>query len=267
LPSQATRILLTIKRYKNTYGTTRGLVARYNRNPLKRHDHEGELASSDLAWWLHIAPVIMTNTNRIEPLYLSVLFAAEEVAFDLRDRCPYSIALFGARDQFTYFAWAFSLRALSNAHQASQEYKLKGVGTALLVDIDQQFKVFVEQQEQTIGAVLTRFFDPKDDLGTQRLSAFADIQGVLAGQFLNFLGPQGRVLAKTLASLAGETSQFFKNLSPTYSSVFGAELVGSLEMLRPIRQRRARLVGRSRSVHGCLPSRGGAARRRSHHAL
>ena len=67
----------------------------------------------------------MTNKNRTEPLSVSVLFAAEEVTLDLRDRRPDSIALFGdldepARDQLAHDAWAIGLRALSNAHQAAR---------------------------------------------------------------------------------------------------------------------------------------------------
>jgi hypothetical protein len=164
----------------------------------------------------------MTINNRIQPLCVSVLFAAEEVALDLRDRRPDSIALFGdldepARDQLAH-AWAIGLRALANAHRAAQESKLKDVGTALLGDIDKQLKFYVEQQQQTIGAVLTRFFDPKDGQVTQRLSAFVDDQGVLARQLQKFLGPQSSVLAETLAKQVGETSPLFRKLSPTDST-------------------------------------------------
>lgn len=165
----------------------------------------------------------MTNKNRTAPLSASVVFAAEEVALDLRDRRPASIALFGdldepARDQLAHDAWAIGLRALSNAHQAAQESKLKDVGTALLGDIDRQLKLYVDQQQQTIGAVLTRFFDPKDGQVSQRLSAFVDDQGVLAQQLQKFLGPQGSVLAETLAKQVGETSPLFRKLSPTDST-------------------------------------------------
>ncbi|MFM2416648.1 MAG: hypothetical protein RL385_1371 [Pseudomonadota bacterium] len=165
----------------------------------------------------------MTNPHRIEPLSVSVLFAAEEVALDLRDRRPDSVALFGelderARDQLAHDAWAIGLRALANAHQTAQESKLKDVGAALLGDIDRQLKVYVEQQQQTIGAVLTRYFDPRDGQVTQRLSAFVDDQGVLARQLQKFLGPQGSVLAETLAKQVGEASPLFKKLSPTDST-------------------------------------------------
>lgn len=165
----------------------------------------------------------MTINPRIQSLSVSVLFAAEEVALDLRDCRPDSLALFGAldepaRDQLAHDAWAIGLRALSNAHQVAQESKLKDVGAALLGDIDKQLKVYVEQQQQTIGAVLARFFDPKDGQVTQRLSAFVDDQGVLARQLQRFLGPQGSVLAETLAKQVGETSPLFKKLSPTDST-------------------------------------------------
>ncbi len=165
----------------------------------------------------------MTSKHRFQPLNVSVVFAAEEVAIDLRDRRPDSLSLFGdfdepARDQLAHDAWTIGLRALSNAHAAAQESKLKDVGAALLGDIDRQLKVYVEQQQQTIGAVLSRFFDPKDGQVTQRLSAFVDDQGVLAQQLQKFLGPQGSVLAETLAKQVGETSPLFKKLSPTDST-------------------------------------------------
>ncbi|MCA9552678.1 MAG: hypothetical protein KC933_21775 [Myxococcales bacterium] len=165
----------------------------------------------------------MTNKNHIEPLSVSVLFAAEEVALDLRDRRPDSIALFGeldepARDHLAHDAWTIGLRALANAHQAAEESKLKDVGEALLGDIDKQLKVYVEQQQMMIGAVLTRYFDPNDGQVTQRLSAFVDDQGVLARQLQKYLGPQGSVLAETLAKQVGENSPLFQKLSPTDST-------------------------------------------------
>lgn len=165
----------------------------------------------------------MPNTIRTQPLSVSVLFAADEVAIDLRDRRPDSLALFGdldaaVRDQLAHDAWAIGLRALWNAHAAAQETKLKDVGAALLGDIDRQLKLYVEQHQQTIGAVLTRFFDPNDGQVTQRLSAFVDDHGVLARLLEKYLGPQNSVLAEALAKQVGETSPLFQKLSPTDST-------------------------------------------------
>lgn len=178
----------------------------------------------------------MTHTNRVQPLSVSVLFATEEVALDVRDRRPGSISLFAdldepGRDQLAHDAWTIGLRALANGHQAAQESKLKDVGTALLGDIDKQLKVYVEQQQQTIGAVLTRFFDPKDGQVTQRLSAFVDDDGVLARQLQRFLGPQSSVLVETLAKQVGETSPLFKKLSPTDSTGLVKVLEGQLRQI------------------------------------
>ncbi len=165
----------------------------------------------------------MTNLIRTQPLSVSVLFAADEVAIDLRDRRPDSLALFGdldaaVRDQLAHDAWVIGLRALANAHAAAQESKLKDVGAALLGDIDRQLKLYVEQQQQTIGAVLARFFDPNDGQVTQRLSAFVDDHGVLARLLEKYLGPQNSVLAEALAKQVGETSPLFKKLNPTDST-------------------------------------------------
>ena len=73
---------------------------------------------------------------------------------------------------------------------AAQESQLKDIGATLLGDIDRQLRVHVEQQQATIGAVLTRFCDPNEGQLTQRLSAFVDDHGVLARLLEEFLGPQ-----------------------------------------------------------------------------
>jgi hypothetical protein len=165
----------------------------------------------------------MTNMTSTQPLSVSVLLATDEVAIDLRDRRPDSLALFGAldeavREQLAHDAWTIGLRAIANAHAVAQESKLKDVGATLLSDIDRQLKLYVEQQQQTINAVLARFFDPKDGQVIQRLSAFVDDQGVLARLLESYLGPQNSVLAEALAKQVGETSPLFKKLSPTDST-------------------------------------------------
>lgn len=165
----------------------------------------------------------MTNMIGIQPLSVSILFATEEVAIDLRDRRPDSLALFGdldapVRDQLAHDAWTIGLRALSNAHAAAQESKLKDVGATLLGDIDRQLTLHVEQQHQKIGGVLARYFDPNDGQVMQRLSAFVDDHGILARLLEKYLGPQNSVLAEALAKQVGETSPLFKRLSPTDST-------------------------------------------------
>jgi hypothetical protein len=165
----------------------------------------------------------MTNMIRSPQLQISVLFTSQEVAVDLRDRRPDSLSLFeeldeAARDQLALDAWTIGLRALGNAHAAAQESKLKEVGASLLTDIDRQLRAHVEQQQQTIGAVLARFFDPNDGQVSQRLAAFVDDHGVLARLLEKYLGPQNGVLVEVLAKQVGETSPLFKKLSPTDST-------------------------------------------------
>lgn len=165
----------------------------------------------------------MSNATRTQPITVSVFFASDEVAVEVRDRRPDVLSLFGdveepVRDQLALDAWAVGLRALANARAAAQESKLRDVGTTLLGDIDRHLKLYVEQQQATIGAVLARFFDPNEGQVTQRLSAFVDDQGVLARLLEKYLGPQNSVLAEALAKQVGETSPLFKKLSPTDST-------------------------------------------------
>lgn len=158
-----------------------------------------------------------------QQLQTSVVLTSEEIAAEIRDRRPESIGLFeelgeAARDQLVLDAWTIGLRALGNAHTAAQESKLKDIGASLLSDIDRQLRAHIEQQQQTIGAVLARFFDPNDGQVSQRLAAFVDDQGVLARLLERYLGPQNSVLAEALAKQVGETSPLFKKLSPTEST-------------------------------------------------
>ncbi len=165
----------------------------------------------------------MTNTIRAPQLQVAVAFTSEQVAADVRDHRPETIALFGAldeaqREQLVLDAWSIGLRALHNAHSSAQESKLKDIGASLLADIDRQLRSHVEQQQATIGSVLGRFFDPSDGQVSQRLDAFVDDQGVLARLLEKYLGPQNSVLAEALARQVGEASPLFKKLSPTEST-------------------------------------------------
>jgi hypothetical protein len=164
----------------------------------------------------------MANETPGGQLDVTVLFSSEVVAAEVRDRRHDTLALFGdltenQREQVVYDAWSIGLRALSNAHAAAQEARLQDIGDALISDIDRQLRKHVEAQQQTITAVLGRFFDAKDGQVTQRLAAFVDDQGVLARLLDKYLAPQNSVLAQSLAKQVGENSPLLKRLSPTDS--------------------------------------------------
>lgn len=159
---------------------------------------------------------------RTAQLSASVLSSAEEVAAEIRDRRPDTLVLFGdldegQREQSAVDAWSIGLRALQNAHAAAEESKLKDVGEALVSDIDRQLRAHIAAQQETIGAVLARFFDPKDGQVSQRLAAFVDDHGVLARLLDKYLGPKNSVLLEVLSRQVGEASPLFKKLSPTES--------------------------------------------------
>jgi hypothetical protein len=165
----------------------------------------------------------MTNLISLQPLAASVVYSCDEVAIELHDRRPDALSLFGelneaTRDQLAQDAWTVGLRALANAYSAAQEAKLKDVGTALLGDIERQFRIHMDRQHQVIGGALAQFFDPKDGHVTQRLAAFVDDQGVLAKLLERFLAPQNSVLAEALAQQVGEHSPLWQRLSPTDST-------------------------------------------------
>jgi hypothetical protein len=155
-------------------------------------------------------------------LSVDLSLSAEEVALSIADRRPGSIALFGKlsdeqQQELAIDAWTVGLHALANAYAQAEETRLQDIGKALVDDIDHQLKEHVARQQQTIAAVLGKFFDPKDGQVMQRLAAFVDDQGVLAHLLEKYLAPQNSVLAHTLARQVGESSPLFRKLSPTDS--------------------------------------------------
>lgn len=156
-------------------------------------------------------------------LDVSVITSKEVVTADFRDRRTDTTRLFEdltdrQREELALDAWSIGLRALSNAYAQAQEARLQDVGAALIADVDRQLQVHITQQQETIAAVLGRFFDPKDGQVMQRLAAFVDDQGVLARLLEKYLSPNNSVLAQTLARQVGESSPLFKKLSPTDST-------------------------------------------------
>ncbi|MCP3143433.1 hypothetical protein [Pyxidicoccus xibeiensis] len=173
---------------------------------------------------------------RIPQVEVSVVCTSEQVAAEVRDRRPDSLALFGdlgegQREQLVLDAWSIGFRALHNAHTAAQEAKLKDVGEALVSDVDRQLRAHVDQQQEMMASVLRTFFDPKDGQVTQRLAAFVEDQGVLARLLDRYLGPGNSVLAEALARQVGETSPLFKKLSLTESDGLVKVLEGQLRVV------------------------------------
>jgi hypothetical protein len=157
---------------------------------------------------------------RSAQLDVTLLFSTDFVRADVCDYRPNTISLFSEltaeqREQLAHDAWSIGLRALAGAYTQAQEARLQDVGTALLQDIDRQLRAHIELQQQTISAVLGKFFDPADGQVTQRLASFVDDHGVLARLLEKYVAPQNSVLVQTLARQVGESSPLFKKLSPT----------------------------------------------------
>ncbi|MCA2979485.1 MAG: hypothetical protein INH37_14505 [Myxococcaceae bacterium] len=164
----------------------------------------------------------MNKLTREAQVDVSVVTSNEVVAAEIRDRRTDSTHLFHElsdkqREALALDAWSIGLRALSNAYSQAQEARLQDVGSALIADVDRQLQSHVAQQQETIAAVLGRFFDPKDGQVVQRLEAFVDDQGVLARLLEKHLAPNNSMLSQTLARQVGEASPLFKKLSPTES--------------------------------------------------
>src|SRR5262245_55014403 len=110
----------------------------------------------------------METTEHLQNrLSVDLATTPEEIAVRVADRRPSSLALFGELSaqqarQLAADAWTVGLRALANAYAQAQETRLQDIGKTLVEDVDRQLKTHVAAQQQTIAAVLGKFFDPKD---------------------------------------------------------------------------------------------------------
>lgn len=164
----------------------------------------------------------MTTDTKTNTLEITVNSSEELVDASIRDRRPDALRLFGEltpaqREQLVHDAWCIGLQALGRAHSAAEEARLNDIGRTLKDDLDRQLRLHVDHQQETIAALLSKFFDPKDGHVMQRLAAFVDDQGVLARLLDKYLAPQNSVLAQSLAKQVGESSPLFKKLSPSDS--------------------------------------------------
>src|SRR5690349_20813260 len=94
----------------------------------------------------------MSDNQLAHSVLTSVLYSTLEVAADVLDRRPQSLALFGEltdaqREQLAQDAWTIGLRALGNAHTAARESRLTDIGANLLAEIDRQLKTHIDQQQ------------------------------------------------------------------------------------------------------------------------
>ncbi|HEY0708408.1 MAG TPA: hypothetical protein VGG33_16495 [Polyangia bacterium] len=178
----------------------------------------------------------MTNSSHASAVEVTTTVSAELVEAKVVDRRPASLGLFAGlvsahRDAFAEDVWSIGLRALGNAHAAAQEARLGDIGRTLVNDIDEQLARHVETQQQTLQAVMARFFDPQDGQVTQRLAAFVEDEGVLARLLEKYVAPETSVLAEALARQVGETSPLFRKLSATDSEGLVKVLEGQLRVV------------------------------------
>jgi hypothetical protein len=156
------------------------------------------------------------------PISVSVETAPEAVVVEVTDTRNDTIALLTSlnqsqREALSVDAWRIGLRALASAHSQAQESRLEDVGQSLVRGFEQQLKLHVESQQQTLSSLLAKYFDPSDGQVSVRLADFVSNEGALAKFLSGFLAPQNSVLAEALAKQLGESSPLLKKLSPTDS--------------------------------------------------
>lgn len=141
------------------------------------------------------------------------------IRVSLRDARADTLAVFGRLEtpqqrELAVQAWRLGLHAMQNAYRQAEEARLSDIGRTLREDIEHQFERLVTRQNEAVERVLGKYFDPHEGAVAERLEAFTRDDGELMEQLRKAIGPDGSMLASTLAELVGAESPLLRKLDP-----------------------------------------------------
>jgi hypothetical protein len=142
------------------------------------------------------------------------------IVVQLRDARRETLAVFEQLDDvqqtdLAVQAWRLGLHAMQNAYRQAEEARLSDIGRTLREDLERQFERLMARQTETVERVLGEYFDPESGAIRERLDAFTRDDGELMEKLRAAIGPEGSLLAPTLAGLVGAESPLLKKLDPT----------------------------------------------------
>lgn len=132
------------------------------------------------------------------------------------------------RNAFALTALRIGVLALRSAGGQVDGAAIREAGTKLLGDLRELLSAKAQEMSSNVGSALQQYLDPRTGALPQRIDALVRKDGELERLLLGHLGPEGSVLADSLARKVGEQSPIFRMLSPDDASGLRAQLAGTL---------------------------------------
>jgi hypothetical protein len=168
-------------------------------------------------------PVSLRDASRPKALTLHLEIEDPEVLAELERRADA-----GERTAYAQTALRIGVLALRSAGGQVDAAAVREAGTKLLGDLRELLSAKAQEMSTNVSTALQRYLDPRTGALPQRIDALVRKDGELERILRGHLGPEGSVLAQSLAGSLGEQSPIFRMLSPDDASGLRAQLAATL---------------------------------------
>lgn len=168
-------------------------------------------------------PVALRDASRPRTIALELEIDDPEVLAELERRADPA-----ERNAFALTALRIGVLALRSAGGQVDGAAIREAGTKLLGDLRELLSTKAQEMSSNVGSALQQYLDPRTGALPQRIDALVRKDGELERLLRGHLGPEGSVLAESLARNLGEASPIFRMLSPDDASGLRAQLAATL---------------------------------------
>jgi hypothetical protein len=168
-------------------------------------------------------PVALRDASRARTLSLQLEIEDPEVLAELERRTDPA-----ERIAFALTALRIGVLALRSAGGQVDAAAVREAGTRLLGDLRELLSAKAQEMSANVGSALQQYLDPRTGALPQRIDALVRKDGELERILRGHLGPEGSVLADSLARNLGDQSPIFRMLSPDDASGLHAQLASTL---------------------------------------
>ena len=166
----------------------------------------------------------LRDASRPRTLTLNLEIEDPEVLAELERRADPD-----ERDAFALTALRIGVLALRSAGGQVDAAAVREAGTKLVGELRELLTAKTQEMSSNVGSALQRYLDPKTGELQHRLAALTGENGELERILRTHLGPEGSVLAESLARRVGEQSPIFRLLSPDDANGLRAQVAKTLQ--------------------------------------
>lgn len=168
--------------------------------------------------------VALRDASRPKTLTLQLEVEDPEVLAELERRGDPA-----ERVAFAQTALRIGVLALRSAGGQVDAAAVREAGTQLVGDLRELLSAKAQEMSSNVGSALQRYLDPSTGALPQRIDALVRKDGELERVLRGHLGPEGSMLATSLAKSLGEQSPIFRLLSPDDANGLRAQVADTLK--------------------------------------